>query len=205
MRLAESVWQLTDPKLPAERRKAEYYEAAFDTLKKMAETSNSMRGEVQTLWASLYLNGFYRDESRLVYSLFDGMTLLTRAALEENFVPAQSALGDIYAQMGLWNDAASFYSLSVANGYRANMGKLIELSQLIGAPRHLIDSLMEEKERYSVDTFNATMETAELLTRHEEMRTAIRSLEKRKEAVDAFDPMKHWVEEDFFVISFGNS
>ncbi len=52
MRLAESVWQLTDPKLPAERRKAEYYEAAFDTLKKMAETSNSMRGEVQTLWAS---------------------------------------------------------------------------------------------------------------------------------------------------------
>ncbi len=88
------------------------------------------------------------------------MTLLTRAALEENFVPAQSALGDIYAQMGLWNDAASFYSLSVANGYRANMGKLIELSQLIGAPRHLIDSLMEEKERYSVDTFNATMETA---------------------------------------------
>lgn len=199
MRLAESVWQLTDPKLPAERRKAEYYEAAFDTLKKMAETSNSMQGEVQTLWASLYLNGFYRDESRLVYSLFDGMTLLTRAALEENFVPAQSALGDIYAQMGLWNDAASFYSLSVANGYRANMGKLIELSQLIGAPRHLIDSLMEEKERYSVDTFNATMETAELLTRHEEMRTAIRSLEKRKEAVDAFDPMKHWVEGDFFV------
>lgn len=158
MLLAETLWQLNSSNMPKE-----YYMQAENTLKRLALKKGSpLRGEVLNQIALSQLSGDLKH-GKLQSGLFEGLSHLQAAAVNENHIPSQMEVADWSWRIGQLRNAKKFYELAVSNGVFAAMQLLIDVSRLTKAPQKYIDSLLTLQESCPKDSFLTFAEEMELL------------------------------------------
>lgn len=187
--LAKSEAQLILPN-PKEKRTKENCTSAWKRLEQLAAKESEIREEALMGMAQLYLWGYFKEDETLHYNLYKGMDYLRAAAFEAKSIKAQTLLGEYLCRLHSFEDGYHAFDVAYRSGMVDALAVMVDVAVAMGQSERA-DSLRNKyMQKAQADPFFRNALDLE-------KRESRQAWQYQKKAFAAFNPTKHWINNEF--------